>query len=130
MSLLPNCRTLRGLRIAAAPGLLAAAAGVLFFFPPAQSGFYPRCPVYTILGLQCPGCGGTRALAALLHGGWGEALHDNALVSALLPLALGYGWRCFLRRVRGESCMWPRMPVPALCGVSIAAAIFTIARNL
>ena len=46
----------------------ASAAYLLLRFPPETSSFYPRCPVFTWLHVYCPGCGGTRALAALLHG--------------------------------------------------------------
>ncbi len=130
MSLLPNRSICAVLSVVAPPALLAAAAGVLFFFPPAQVGFYPRCPIYTAFAVQCPGCGGTRALSALLHGRLGEAFHDNALIFLLLPLVFGYGSRCYLRLLREQFFCWPRLPPPILYGLSIAAVIFTIVRNL
>ena len=30
--------------------------------------FSPPCALFTLLGIYCPGCGGTRAAEALLHG--------------------------------------------------------------
>jgi hypothetical protein len=83
-------RIARALRAAAPPVVAALGAGVLLRFPPALSRFYPRCPVYEIFHLQCPGCGATRALAALLHGRFAEALHLNALFTLLLPFAVAY----------------------------------------
>jgi hypothetical protein len=47
---------------------VAAGGCVVLRFPPDSSGFYPRCPIFFWLHLDCPGCGGTRALAALLRG--------------------------------------------------------------
>ena len=61
---------------------------VLFFFNPAQHGFYPICLFHALTGLNCPGCGGTRAAYQLLHGHLLRALQDNALfVLSLAALA-------------------------------------------
>ena len=56
------------LRAAAPVALLTAGAAVLLRFPPEDSTFYPQCPIFAALHLECPGCGGTRALASLLRG--------------------------------------------------------------
>jgi uncharacterized protein DUF2752 len=47
----------------------AALGGFLFFFNPASPAnqFFPKCPFRTLTGMQCPGCGSTRALYQLLH---------------------------------------------------------------
>jgi hypothetical protein len=109
----------------AAAGLLAALL-LLRRFPPDRYPFYPRCPIYAYLHLQCPGCGATRALAALLRGHIAAALHFNPLTTLLLPVALLYtahhSWR--------EP---PASPRPSPCAIYILlaiAAIFTITRNL
>ena len=70
--------------MAAAAGTLAA---LLRFFPPGQYPIYPICLWRAVTGWRCPGCGTTRALAALLAGQWPEALHYNALAAALAPAA-------------------------------------------
>ena len=50
-------------------GMAALGAGaVVFFFNPATHGFYPVCVFHQLTGLNCPGCGGTRSVYALLHG--------------------------------------------------------------
>ena len=59
------------LAIFAAIVLGAAALGamaVIFFFDPVKNNFYPVCQFHRLTGLNCPGCGATRALFALLHG--------------------------------------------------------------
>lgn len=64
----------------------AAAAAVLYRFDPLQyGGIYPKCILYTLTGIYCPGCGALRAGHALLHGHLGAALGYNALFVVLLP---------------------------------------------
>lgn len=48
--------------------------------------FTMPCVFYTLLGLYCPGCGGTRAIEALLHGEWLASLwyHPVVLYTAVV----------------------------------------------
>jgi Protein of unknown function (DUF2752) len=120
--------------LAAAFFFALAAAVLLLRFPPDQYGFYPRCPIHTYLHLQCPGCGTTRALAALLHGHLAEAFHLNALlVVVVLPAAAGYTIAAIARLVRGGEFHWPRLPGPQThwiyAGLALAVS-FAVLRNL
>lgn len=47
-----------------------------------------RCPIHAVTGWYCPGCGGTRALGALLRGDVVGALRDNLFALTLFPLAI------------------------------------------
>ncbi len=118
------------LRAAVPPALIALAAIVLSYFPPAQNAFYPQCPFHEIFHLQCPGCGATRALAAVLRGNFAAALHFNALVTLSLPFAAAYGIVCYHRLLRRKPLRLPQLPPPAIYAVLAIAAIFTILRNL
>jgi hypothetical protein len=76
-----------------ANALLAGAAlgcAALVRWPPGLGGLYPACPIHLWFGVECPGCGATRALAALLHGRLTEAMHLNALFVLLLPCAVAF----------------------------------------
>jgi Protein of unknown function (DUF2752) len=108
--------------------LLACAA--LLLYPPASSSLYPACPIREFLGIDCPGCGSTRALAALLRGHILEALRLNALFVLLLPAALTGAIETYRRAIRPGSFRWPSPPTPTLFVALAATAIFTIARNL
>jgi len=123
-------RILATLRAAAPLVPIAAVVAVLLRFPPALSHFYPVCPVYFVLHLQCPGCGGTRALAALLHGHLREALHWNALITLMLPLAAGYGSGLYWRFLQRKALGWPQMPSAVIYAGLAISAVFTIERNL
>jgi hypothetical protein len=116
---------------AAAPLLAAAlAAAILLRFPPSQYGFYPRCPFHEAFGLLCPGCGATRALAALLRGNLPEALHLNAFVTVLIPIAAAYATVAYTRYLRLRPLSLQQPPAPAIYATLIAGIAFTIARNL
>lgn len=43
-----------------------------------------KCPVYTTLGIQCPGCGISTAMSLLVQGNWEEALHAHLFAPFLL----------------------------------------------
>jgi len=118
------------LRAAAPPAVIAFAATVLLLFPPAQNSFYPQCPIHEYLHLQCPGCGATRALAALLHGHLAEAMHFNALITLLLPIAAGCSVFCYRSFLQRRIIRWPQ-PRPAVIYAGFTlTAIFTVIRNL
>jgi hypothetical protein len=123
-------RCAAALRAAAPLLLLAAAAGVLLQSPPASNNFYPQCPLYSLLHVQCPGCGGTRALAALLRGELRGAFHVNALITLMLPLVAGYGSVCYWRFVQHTPLHLPQIPRTALYAALAIAAAFTVQRNL
>ena len=38
-----------------------------FLIDPNEVDFLPKCPLYAVTGLYCPGCGSQRATHALLH---------------------------------------------------------------
>ncbi len=52
-----------------------------------------QCPILSVLGIPCPGCGLTRGIAALLHGEWqqGLTLHAFAPFMVLVLVLIGSG---------------------------------------
>jgi hypothetical protein len=104
-------------------------AATVFFFDPATHRLFPGCTFHRVTGLNCPGCGATRSLHALLHGDFPTALRDNALydVTIIFFIARG-GWflaNHFCGRVNGAffpaKFFWPLLA---------AAVIFGVLRNL
>ncbi|MGD0743679.1 MAG: DUF2752 domain-containing protein [Verrucomicrobiota bacterium] len=102
---------------------------VLFFFNPSTHGFYPVCLFHKLTGLNCPGCGGTRAAYQLLHGRLLSALRDNALfILALAALTVRGAW--FAAR---KICHQPAtlvMPPKVLWAFLVLAVAFGVLRNL
>jgi Protein of unknown function (DUF2752) len=106
-----------------------AGAAILFEFPPEQYHFYPQCPVFQYLHIYCPGCGATRALAALLHLRIAEALHYNALVVLLAPVLLAYFFAAYSKARRDQVFSWPRVPASWLTALLVLTAAFGVVRN-
>jgi hypothetical protein len=120
-------------RLAAPLGALAvagAAFGYMAAVDPSRPGHYPACPILTVTGLYCPGCGGLRGAHALAHGDPAAALGANAL-AVLLLAAFALGWtHWFARAVRGRPYALP-VRLRAWHGWAAGALLvaFTVVRN-
>ncbi len=75
---------------------IAAGSVLLFFFNPTNAGFFPVCPFRALTGLQCPGCGSTRACYQLIHLHPIAAFKLNPLMILTLPFIV-YGFLGFTR---------------------------------
>ena len=113
-----------------------AGGAVLFFCDPDRVGIYPVCYFHELTGLDCPGCGGLRAMHQFLHGHLAAALHYNAFAVISLPVlaivALRAGWIELGPRRKSDSSGRPRVTVRPLwvwvyLGLWLA---FTVCRNL
>jgi len=63
------------------------ALGVIYYlFDPSASIIFPKCPVMSITGYPCAGCGSQRAIHALLHLDLQEAIRYNLLVILFIPI--------------------------------------------
>jgi len=78
----------RALWVILAVLLLGAACLLLYRNGPGGTPFLPGCLFRKLTGLNCPGCGMTRATYATLHGDLGRAFRLNPLGMILLPIAL------------------------------------------
>lgn len=107
--------------IAAGSGIVMAGlyvllqlAGILPSFP---------CPVHEILGIYCPGCGGTRAVLSLFHGHVLQSLFYNPAVLFGGLLVLYYEIGAIVTIVRRDGRyylikkMWPVYTYLGLIGI-------------
>jgi len=127
--------------LAAGAAVLAATAFVALV-DPNEPGHYPLCPTQYLTGLDCPGCGGLRAVHALAHGDVAAALDHNVFIVLVLLPACVVLWLAWLRRSwvddggtapapsvleRGADAI-TRRPV-VVAGVA-AMLVFTVVRNI
>lgn len=88
------------------------------------------CRLEQATGLECPTCGGTRALRALMNGDLGRAIQYNLLVVLTLPLVVTYTvWAAVLV---AKGFPLSRLAVPAFLPWAWLAFVvtFTVMRNL
>lgn len=103
-------------------GGVAAATAYVALVDPNQPGHFPLCPLKEMTGLDCPGCGGLRAVHALCHGDLGTALDQNLFVTVLvLPLAV-VTWVAWVLRIRAASRRPGRAPAETAPVTAAAAA--------
>lgn len=119
-------------RLSAAAGVMAMAGGAAFvaYFDPAKANFFPVCPLYSLTGFACPGCGLTRGFHALFHGDVIPAIDFNLLVP-IWAVIFGYVFvSLILFAVRGRGlAMWPTRP-RFLIAFLIVLVVFGVARNI
>ncbi len=95
------------------------------------AGWMPGCNFRKLTGLECPGCGMTRAAHATLNGRFAQAFAFNPVGMILLPLAmLGvslevFGW------VRGKPLPFHmRLGRWGAAAIAMILIVFWIGRNL
>ena len=113
--------------------LVALAAVVLgtvvFYFNPVTSSFYPVCQFHRLTGWNCPSCGTTRGLYALLHGHLLTAMRDNALMMiGLVLLPARAAW--WLRKQKSGGQAGAFFPSSWLWPVLAVLLVFSVLRNL
>lgn len=119
-------------RVLAAGGvfLISGLIVTVGYFNPVSTSFFPQCPLHSLTGLNCPGCGLTRGFHALFHGDILTALHFNALLP-IYALIFGYLFLgMILVAVRGRGLSVSVFPPYFLWTFLILSLLFGILRNL
>ena len=119
-------------RLFAAAGVTAMLGGsaIVAAFDPSNAGFFPVCPLYSLTGIACPGCGLTRGFHALFHGDVLAALDYNAMIPAFAILFGAFFVSMFLVAVRGRG-LSQRFYAPRLMWVFLVSlAVFGLLRNI
>ncbi len=117
-----------GAHAAAAATMLALV--MVYEVPPGENSFYPSCPFFQLTGWECPGCGSTRALHALLHLRWVEAMALNPVFTALFPFLLMWGIAQYVSFLRTGGFIALKIPRRAYAVIAMLIFVFGILRNL
>ena len=88
----------------------------------------PLCPFHALTGWDCPLCGSLRSAYSLSHLQFAEAMRDNLLFVAALPVIIAVWLDCAARSRAGRPRRVSSKPTIALV-VTLAIA-FTALRNL
>jgi uncharacterized protein DUF2752 len=111
-------------------GAFVVGGALVYRFSPTEHSFYPRCLFHALTGLQCPGCGATRALYQILHLHFREALHYNALFTVLAPLTLLWFAFWYYSVMRFERSPEIRMSGTAVACCGVVTLACTVVRNI
>ena len=109
--------------------LLIAGSVYLYAFEPGRTGFFPVCLFRLFTGLNCPGCGSTRAMHQILHGHFVAAFMLNPLFLLALPFLLFALIRYSVIVMRGGIPRPNAMPASALYTLFVIIVSFWIFRN-
>ncbi|MCB1024095.1 MAG: DUF2752 domain-containing protein, partial [Acidobacteria bacterium] len=119
-------------RALAAAALFVFSAGCFFvaLFNPVTTHIMPACPMLSITGFACPGCGLTRGFHALFHGDIITALDFNAIIP-MYVIGFVYGFLAlFLFAVRGKGLPYKRVGPIGLGVFLLVSIIFGVLRNI
>jgi hypothetical protein len=119
-------------RASAAAGAIAMAGGAsaVWAFDPASTHLLPPCPLLSLTGLACPGCGLTRGFHALFHGDLIGALDLNALIP-IWTTVFGYFFLSLLMMaMRGRGLPMRFVSPVFLGGFLVVLIAFGVMRNL
>jgi hypothetical protein len=108
----------------------AAAAGCLALaFVGGTDGGPVLCPLRATTGWDCPMCGATRGVRALLTGNPLQALSHNLLLVVVLP-ALAWSYLAWAAPRFGRNIRPLDLSGRAVAALVVAMAVFGVARNL
>lgn len=110
-------------------GLVAAGCAAIAVIDPSDSGV-SVCWSKSLLGIDCPLCGGLRATNSLLRGDWLAAADHNVLLAVALPVVAVVWLVWLVQTLRGGDLRLPRLPKPAWWAVLALLVVFTVVRNL
>lgn len=109
--------------------LLLVLGFIYYALDPSASTVFPRCLILTLTGYKCPGCGGQRAIHALLNGDVAGAFRYNAFLLIAIPWIM----LCLYaesRRTRNPQ-LYVRLNAPLLGWLLLAlVVIWWVLRNI
>jgi hypothetical protein len=112
-------------------GIAAAGCLLVGLVDPTRTQLFPPCPFKAITGgLDCPGCGATRAMHSMLNGDIAAAAGFNAMLLVALPYLL-YSWLAWaMPAVTNRRLPILRIPAKAVYGILAVVMLWWVARNL
>ncbi len=116
----------------AGAGLIGIAGVCLFvgLVNPSVTSLLPPCPLLTLTGFACPGCGLTRGFHALFQGDVMTALDFNALIPFYVIGAFYLVVLLIRVLIKGRGLPFNSIHPAVLLGFLVVSVVFGVIRNI
>lgn len=117
---------------AAIAACFASTAAYVWISNPTDAGAasVPTCLVKLTTGLDCPGCGGTRAFYYLLHGNIPQAVRYHAVAVFAAPFLLWLYVGYAVKKIWGKQIPMPKLSSGTVSAFIAVWAVFMVVRNI
>ncbi len=92
--------------------------------------FYIPCPIYSITGLHCPGCGVTRMIYSIFKLDFYQAFRYNPLLFITMPFFLFFIINDIYSKIKNKESLYKKVPEFIWIIVIAIFMIFGILRNI
>lgn len=107
-------------------GMLA----LYIFWNPSETNMFPKCPVYAITGIYCPGCGSQRAAHKILNGNIIEGVRHNYMILLLAMVLLYQGFMYVVNDMLGKNITNLLHKSKVTFSILIIVILFWVLRNI
>jgi hypothetical protein len=90
----------------------------------------PTCIIKLTTGLDCPGCGGTRAFYYFLHGNIPEAARHHAMAVFAAPFLIWLYVAWSIQHMTGKKIPVPKISAKTISFFMAAWGVFMVIRNI
>ena len=104
--------------------------GIAYFIFVSVTGVYIPCPIRSLTGYLCPGCGISHYFVHMAHLDFTEAFHDNQYVFFFVPIAVLYWIFKMYRYVKTGEIRYSKPEIVIFALALIVALGFGVWRNL
>jgi len=110
--------------------VLLGVLSMYFLWNPTNYSFFPKCPLYALTGIYCPGCGSQRAIYQIMHGNFIEGLRHNYLI-VLLGVVLLYQGVLFVMHKLYQKSLYNILHRPLTVKIILVLILaFWVLRNI
>ncbi len=92
--------------------------------------FYIPCPIKSLTGFYCPGCGITRMILSILKGDLYQAFRYNPLVFILMPFIIFYFLEINISKLYNKKSICKKVPDYIFYIIIAVLVVYGILRNI
>lgn len=100
------------------------------FWNPSETNLFPKCPIYSVTGFYCPGCGSQRAAHQILNGNILEGIRHNYMIGLLVMVLLYQGYMYTMNEIFRKSIPNFLHKSKVTLSILIIVILFWILRNI